>query len=235
METDKFKVAIISLEDGERKFYEDMLSEYSRLGLEGFSTIQQFRNMCKDNQYSGIIVDNRTLIRSTMEDREFFSLLCEGFPVMRISRNPDNINISCLIEGKQLVDLKGKQLLDHFIRSDCTKISPHQVRINSRKQIFFNIMADFPEPNQSIKTNLWDISEGGCFVLATNGKNEMGDDIILTIQDFKDQTPIKGTVKWRKQWGTDISKLPGYGVSFIDITENQVQEIRSLPRLSYQG
>lgn len=226
MQKDRLRLAIIALEENEREFYEDLLSGYSDLIPESFSTIPQFKVECTGKDYSGIVVDNRTLIRSTMEDRDFFSQLCEGFPVMRISRSSDRTSISCLVEGKQLVDLKGRQLLDHFINRECREVIAHQVRISQRKKVFFNTYLQTSGSDEPLRTNLWDISEGGCFVITTDNQRKEGEEVTITIHDLNDKTPIQGEIKWLKSWGSDAHKLPGYGLEFKEISDSQVQEIK---------
>ena len=136
MERGKLNIALIVLEVKERDFFKDLLSKYPDLELEEYSTIHQFKRCCSGRLYSGIIVDIRTLIRSTMQEREFFSLLWDGFPVLHVGQNPGNSDINCLMEGKHTIDLKGTQLLEHFVKVKCREVKPRQVRIHVRKKAF---------------------------------------------------------------------------------------------------
>lgn len=226
------KLAVIALEESDRRFYHEMLAERSNVASDIYPTLDYFKNRCNEKEYSGIIVDNRTLIRSSMDDREFFSLLCEGFPVMRISVNPDRVSVSCLIEGKQLVEKKGKILLDYFLGTECKKSEAHRVRLDNRRNIFLNAVVHASESGEPLKTNLWDISAHGCFVLTTNSRKKKGEKILLSINDLQDKTPVVGEIMWGQFWGTDFSKLPGYGLSFTEISADQMEEIESMIRVN---
>jgi hypothetical protein len=226
MKTEKLRIAVIALEDEEKSFYKDLLAEFKTVSPELYSTLHQFKRSCGEKEYSGLIIDNRTLIRSSTLDREFFSQVCEGFPVLRISANTNNTDVSCLIEGKQPGNLSGRQLLDLFLTTDCTQTIPHRVRVNPRRNIFFNTYLSYANEKDPIKTNIWDISEGGCFVLTAENNKKKGDVVTLIINELSDPTPIRSEIRWVMPWGADTKKLPGFGVSFLDITSKQKMEIQ---------
>lgn len=219
------RIALISMESDDSEYYKNLLSGYDFVKLDTNTTIHQFKRACLDKVYSGFIIDNRTLITSTMDDKEFFFSLCEGFPVIRISHSPESDNINCVVEGKSMGNLKGRQLLNHFIEESVHKRVPRKVRVNSRKNIFLNTYLCFSEKGAEKKTNLWDLSERGCFVITTEEKRE-GDRVWLTFQELKDKTPICSEIKWTMAWGKRTSQLPGFGVSFLVITDEQKREIK---------
>lgn len=224
---DNLKIALISLSDKNKKLYQDILSKHEDISLETYSTLHQFKKKCNGEKYSGLIVDIRTLIRSPMLDKEFYTSLCKGFPILQVDSNNNSSAINCFIEGEKSLNLKGTQLMDHFVKKVCPIIIPRGIRLKSRKNVFYNIYMYLSENSPPIKSNLWDISEGGCYVISTNEK-QMGDHIWLTINELLDKTPICSEVKWKKSWGTSTNKLPGFGVEFVDITNQQREEINSI-------
>ena len=222
---ENLRIALISMESEDSDYYKNLLGDYDFIKLDSNTTIHQFKRACLDKVYSGFIIDNRTLITSTMDDKEFFFSLCEGFPVIRISRSPDSNNVNCVVEGKNMGNLKGRQLLSHFISEKCQSVAPRKVRVDNRKNIFLNTFLCFSEKGETKKTNLWDLSERGCFVITTEEKKE-GDRVWLTFQELKDKTPICSEIKWTMVWGKRTSQLPGFGVSFLVITDEQKRELK---------
>ena len=176
-------------------------------------------------------MDIRTLIRSTMPEREFFSMLWDGFPVLHVGQNPGNGDISCLMEGKHSTDLKGKQLLDHFIEVKCREVAPRQVRVYTRKKAFLNTLLYLSKDHDPIRTNSWDISEGGSFIITTAKMPDNGL-VWLKINDFDDKKLICSKVKWKRPWGKDYRQLPGFGVEFEQVSNKQLLEIKELKKVS---
>lgn len=225
MEEQNPKVVLIAQDEQNMEYYKSQLAGHEDLQLEPYFTIHQFKKFCKDKKYSGIIIDIRTLVGATASEREFFSMLWEGFPVLHVNGIQDNGEISCLKEGNQISNLKGKNLLDHFVQKECLNMNPRKVRLYPRKQIFYNIYLYSSEKEDPIKTNLWDISEGGFFAITSSSKPK-DDKIRITIKELEDQTSITGTIQWARPWGKDVYKLPGYGVAFEQIKVAQLQEIQ---------
>lgn len=232
MEREKCNVVLIALEAKERDYYRSLLSGYKGTNVEEYSTIHQFKKCCPGRKYSGIVVDIRTLIRSTMQEREFFSLLWDGFPVLHISQSTGSNELNCLLEGQESVELKGKELLDHFIEVKCRKVVPRQVRVHTRKKVFLNTFLYLTKDDKNpLKTNLWDISEGGSFVISTKMKPE-GEQVWLKFADFNDKTPICGIVRWHRPWGKNFKQLPGFGIEFEKLSAKQLIEIRDIKKIA---
>lgn len=225
MEEGYMRVALIANDEDDVEFYKDLLSDYHDMKLEIFNSIHQFRESCDGKLYSGVIIDTRTRISSTTLSKKFFYTLCGGIPVIQINRNRDETaDFSCLVEGKRSYGMSGRELLDEFIRKDCKKMIPRRIRIIHRKSVFFNIQLYLTENSQPIKTNMLDVSEKGCFIITTEQKQK-GEKVWLTVKELENKTPICSVIKWVKPWGTEPKQLPGFGVSFDQISKAQIMGI----------
>ena len=113
----------------------------------------------------------------------------------------------------------------------CKEVAPRQVRVHTRKKVFLNTFLYLSKEKDPLKTNLWDISEGGSFVINTDmmPKEEK---VWLKFADFNDKTPISGVVKWHRPWGKDFTQLPGMGVEFEKLSAKQLIEIRDIKRIA---
>ena len=75
----------------------------------------------------------------------------------------------------------------------------------------------------AIKTITINVSSGGCFIFAAQNW-EVRDKVILLFKELTDQTPVIGDIRWTQVWG-DAMQIPGIGVRFEKIKENQLSEI----------
>jgi len=103
---------------------------------------------------------------------------------------------------------------------------PRGIRADARKDLFFNAHVQFGAGEHSIKTNTWNMSPNGCFVISAQ-EQQHGDPVWLTITDWKDKTMILGEIKWSRPWGGDFRSLPGAGIAFKEITQAQNQALAS--------
>jgi Tfp pilus assembly protein PilZ len=132
------------------------------------------------------------------------------------------------LEGKKSGRLKGQELVDHFINKECRSMVPREIRKNSRKNIYFNTYLYLSKSEEPLRTNLWNISEDGCFVITTSNSRQAGDFVFLQISELYEKKLIRGQIKWIQSWGKDVRQLPGFGVAFVDITTRQHAEIKEI-------
>jgi len=222
----EIRLVLIARDDADRNSYEALLANYPEVKIESYDSIQQFKENLRERLYSGLIMDFQTLITSSTSDKEFFYSLRKGLPVINVNRSADKKELDYFIEEQRAGALKGKDVLDYFIYGICAKKNPRKVRFHTRKNVYLNVHLHL-KGRPSIKTNLSDISEGGCFVIATEEPPE--DKIIyLTIDDLMDKTIISAEIKWSLPWGKSYTHLPGYGLAFKEISESQLQGIRKI-------
>ena len=212
-----------------KAFYQNHLAAYDGISLEVYSNFIDFRNQSEGKLYSGFLVDIRTLIKSSSGEKLLFSHLLQHFPVMRVTKKPGSDSFSGLLESKSLGRLKGQALLDAFINDLCRKIQPRDIPSGRQKGIFRSAYIyyteDFQqEPEKAVIENL---TVKSCFVV-TNEKCTKGAHLWLLPTEMKRQTPIRSEIKWTKPWTPGSLYLPGCGVSFIDITDEQIEELSGL-------
>jgi len=224
---EKIQVVLIALSNENRKIYYEMLQPFTDISLLSFSTLHQFQKNCKTEKFSGIIIDIRTLIRATSADKDFYSSLAQGFPILQVDLNQDKTDINCFIEGEKTSRLKGKKLWDHFFNRVCSQKGARGVRLKPRKNRFCNTFLYLAQNGSPVKTNLWDISTGGCFVISSDEK-KVGDQIWLSIRELQDKTPICCQIRWSSPWGSNTEQLPGFGTFFQTISPHQQKEISKI-------
>jgi hypothetical protein len=229
MSAKELKLVLIVGDEKNKAFYQNHLSSYDDIVLEVYPNFIDFRDQSHGKLYSGFLVDIRTLIKSTSDEKLLFSHLLQHFPVMRVTKKPRSDSFSGLLESKSLGRLKGQALLDAFINDLCRKNPPRDIPSGTQKGIFRSAHIYFSddflrEPEKSVIENL---TIKSCFVV-TNEMCSKGTHVWLAFTEMKQQTPIRCEIKWAKPWTAGSLYLPGYGVSFIEIMDEQVEELSQM-------
>ena len=220
------RIALIAKDRADQSFFRECLSIYEDVVLEVYSRIEKFRAESPGKFYSGLIVDLRTLIKSSNSEKNFFYPLFEPFPVIRVTRKLDSESFSGLILGENLGHLRGRALCDAFINL-CRDAPPREIRFDIRRKIYLSAYLSFSERFQNkepIRATISNISKGGCSVI-TNNETQKGSKIWLVLPEIKDQTPIYCEIRWIKPWKPGIRYLPRLGGKFIRISDNQLEEL----------
>lgn len=176
--------------------------------------------------YCGILVDIVSSIRASQFDREVLKSLMDVYPSMRLRWDPAGGDIRTLMTG---AGTGQKVSLNQFITAYCRLFSARPIRFSPRKGIHCNVLCsifgEMPE-DSTVRTVTSDISTGGCFLYSTSC---LAPGTILWIRfiDLVDNTPVQVEVIWCREWGRTMN-LPGVGVKFISIKDEQRQEFSTL-------
>ena len=223
-------LALIAKDETDQAFYQSHLSSFEDIELEVHPSLMEFRNQSHGKLYSGFLVDIRTLIKSTGGEKLFFSHLLQYFPVMRVTKKPGSESFSGLVESKNLGRLKGGALLDAFINDLCRRNPAREIPTGRQQGIFRSVYVYYSnnfkreKPERGVIENL---TAKSCFFV-TNDDLSKGANIWLVFTDMRDQTPMGCEVKWTKKWRPGSLYLPGLGLSFFEMTDEQVGELAKL-------
>jgi len=231
MSEKEITLVLIVNDENNRAFYQNHLAAYEGIRLEVYPNFIEFRNQSEGKLFSGFLVDIRTLIKSSSGEKLLFSHLLQHFPVMRVTKKPGSDSFSGLLESKSLGRLKGQALLDAFINDLCRKIQPRDIPSGKQKGIFRSAFIyysdDFKqEPEKAVIENL---TIKSCFVV-TNKACSKGEHFWLVPTELKQPTPIQCEIKWIKPWTPGSLYLPGCGVSFINMMDEQVEGLSQMLR-----
>ncbi len=229
MSAKEIKLVLIVCDETNKAFYQNHLSSYDDIVLEVYTNFIDFRNQGDGKLYSGFLVDIRTLIKSSSGEKLLFSHLLQHFPVMRVTKKPGSDSFSGLLESKTLGRLKGQALLDAFVNDLCRKNPPRDIPSGKQKGIFRSAYVYYSddflrEPEKAVIENL---TIKSCFVV-TNEMCSTGTHVWMVLTEMKEQAPIRCEIKWAKPWTPGSLYLPGYGLSIIEIMDEQVEELSQL-------
>ncbi|RNC73150.1 MAG: PilZ domain-containing protein [Desulfuromonadales bacterium] len=176
--------------------------------------------------FHGILLDVPTLVRSSSEEKAFLHDLLQIYPTVRLKWDPRCGAVRTHYYGHHREESPG---LEAFVRNQCVPFLPRTIRLSERMPLHLNVMVSpdsaFRE-GETIRTATMNVSSGGCFIIGA-GPWRRGDRLWLRIAGLADATPIGIDVRWCKEWG-EKPGMPGIGVTFSAITEEQVAELGRL-------
>ncbi len=172
--------------------------------------------------YNGILMDVTTGLGVSSGEKKQLQTILQIFPVMRIDW--DNRVVLSYYGQSQASELT----LEKFIQTECQPFNARTIRAHERHDLHYNVTIypnEHCRPEDGKRAVTLDISEGGVFLIFLD--NWTGSRRIwLRFMDMTDLTPVQGEVKRQINWGVR-PRIPGLGVAFTQITDNQIKEIQA--------
>ncbi len=214
------RIALVSRQENTCAFYHNLLSGRENIILETYVSVNDLRKGCLNKHYAGLIVDMWTHIGSPSADKEFIYSLDKVFPILYIGDQDQKPSAPDPAGDWRMTCQHEIKILEDFIQNQCRSMKPRGIRADARKDLFLNTHVQFHGQEKSFKTNTWNISPSGCFIISPQ-EQPHGAFVWLTITDWEDKAMIAGEIKWSRPWGEDFRYLPGVGVAFSEISPAQ--------------
>jgi Tfp pilus assembly protein PilZ len=175
--------------------------------------------------YCGILIDMPVMVKASRMDKNLVEDALTALPSARINIARGGTDILVLpINGDST---KTTQTASDFVRYCCSTL-PKLVFIRNRIPLHLNVLlAITSDMFDAMQTASIDFSEGGCFLFTVDSTLVPGNTVWIRLIALEDQTPIKGTICWKRDWGT-TNKVPGVGIRFDVLTVGQESEILAL-------
>ena len=178
--------------------------------------------------YNGLLVDLKTKIKASDRAKAVIHDAVDQLPVVQLTWDSKKNLVRSFHFGRS----RASGTLDSFINEECRQFEARQLRKSARRPAHFNIQlfksgnhAD-TTPAQTVTVN---VSIGGCFIY-TIDDYEIDSVITMVIQELEDQTPVVGTVRWRRAWG-EAMQIPGIGVQLGDMPPAQLEDFSAKAKL----
>ncbi len=218
------RIVLIIQDEGERELYNQILRARQDIVLESYGRIEEFQKGPGERRFFGFIVDLRTVIRSTNEEKRVFMNISSVFPVLRIRKGEGAAPLTGLVAG-QIVT--GDGIFDFFIDEACSGFQPRGLRTSERRPAILNVLATFDPDRQAqepCRANIINISDRGFFIACTHDV-DVGRQASVVINEFINKAPILSVIKWGIRWGQSTRHLPGFGAEIVHITQEQSDEL----------
>lgn len=220
-------VLLVSTPGEARTIYE---RELGRLGVvyDALDSPADLRGLVAERPYNGILLDLATWIRCPAQKRGKLQGVLERFPVLRLLYNPEQGGMRGVTLGGTVQQARD---LEAFLREQCAGFPPRSFRMVERQSAICNVLLldgpgqDLDKGQRAVTSN---VSEAGCFLISCR-EFQQGEHLWLVFKELADHEPIAATVRWLQPWGQAM-RLPGAGVSFDSLSENQQLALRALHR-----
>ncbi|MDA8139088.1 MAG: PilZ domain-containing protein [Desulfobacteraceae bacterium] len=185
-------------------------------------SIKALEMVLSKEPFNGIIIDLKTKLNASRDQKELAYELLEHYPVLQSRIIPETGKLQALPFGKA----QGDVTLEAFLTSLCPCFDARTVRTNPRKPIFFNVLLSKDgafTAEQVERTFTLNVSRGGCFIASTQAWIT-GTNAAFILKELSIRTPIVADIRWCVPWGKKMA-VPGIGVKFEDIDTRQAQEL----------
>jgi len=186
------------------------------------SSFTELRKLLCENSYNGVMVDLRTKVKASLNDKELLKDVLEQFPMAQLKFEEATGAVRSLNVGQA----RDSETVAAFIDKECRPFAPRQIRASIRRDIHFNALIlknGITSEAGGIQTVTMNVSQGGCFLYSTEHW-EIGGKVSIILKGLDDQRPITGEVRWQIPWGKAM-QVPGIGVKFEDISTGQIAEL----------
>ena len=172
--------------------------------------------------YNGILLDVKTKVRASAEEKEHIHGLLESFPVLQINLDRETGEVGSLSAGRSG---KGSALED-FLDRECGSFQERSVRSSVRRDVNLNVLlADKTCHSEkgAVRSITLNISRGGCFIYSTR-EWDLHERLGFSVVELSDPSLITGEVRWHVPWGKS-TRIPGVGVKFVSIQKDQHRDL----------
>jgi len=176
------------------------------------SLLAKLRNVAM----AGLVLELSKVMKASRKDRDRLFNYAGTFPVLRTKVDSLHGFVSYL-DSKECFFRN----LDAAIGKRCRS---HE-RVSVRLECAFSVEDD-PIMLQTTEGIIFDISPGGCF-MNTHRPTKSESFIHLRIPGLENSRPIFSSIRWSRAEEVD-GALPGMGIMFIDLSDDQLENIAAL-------
>lgn len=215
------KIILVSQEGNAKKAY---LAKLKSMGIDvdTVSSFSEVHALLTRNYYNGLMVDLKTKMKAAGKEQEIAREVLEHFPYAQLNYEEETGEVRSLVHGQSAE----KGTLEGFINKTCGSFNSRMIRLHSRKEMHFNILlsksSNYSKENED-KTVTMNISRGGCFLYSVDNW-KVGTKVMIAIKELDNKRPIFCEVRRTVFWGKTMT-VPGIGVAFVDIDENQLEDL----------
>lgn len=189
------------------------------------SGLKEVSTLTAGTPFSGVLLDMPVLIKSTPNDKAMLEDILKALPSAYL-------NIAPATDAIRLLTADGTQgiakTLEEF-SGICKGFTPRIVRPKNRYPLHLNALLSGSGPDsRSERTVTLNASADGCFLFSANPDLQVDQQVTLQFVGLQDPTPVNAVICWLRHWGDEGHHLPGIGVRFTTMTEQQREEINSL-------
>lgn len=191
--------------------------------VDAVSSLSELYDRLLETSYSGILIDVRTKIRASGQEKQLMHTLLEMFPVLDLNFDKTTGEVRSLLSGQA----RSGKTIEDFLNKECISFQPRKIRADPRKNFNMNVLlsedGESYAESTAVRSVTLNISKGGCFIYSTR-EWALQSRVWFSIKELSDPRPIIGELRWQIPWGKFL-RIPGIGIKFIHIHEEQQRSL----------
>ncbi|MCK5503820.1 MAG: PilZ domain-containing protein [Thermodesulfovibrionia bacterium] len=217
----KIKLGLVVNNEEAKRIYLEATGKLE-VDVKAASSFRELYNIMMNTKYSGVMIDQRTKLKSPQNEQKLIDAILDIFPSIRLNLDKKKGEMKTYYAGQRA----SGESLESFINKECRPFRPTTVRKDVRKDINLNVImsrdGSFSKKDM-VRTVTINFSRGGCFLYSVD-EWAIAESIWLKIKELDDDTPVLGEIRWVIEWGKTL-RVPGVGVMFMDLKPEQLDTI----------
>lgn len=185
-----------------------------------YSSLQELVDFGLKERFTGFVLDFRTMLGLSQQERDLAANLEDFFPILRLVRHQSTGSYTGFTGDKIFEE---EEAFRYFFEKRCAHFEPRGVRRHLRRNIHFAVRVGHQPvhgPSDGFAANSIDLSENGMFVMSMQPLEKEAS-VYLLLCDLPKSDPIHAQVQWQIGWNKLRGHLPGFGVRFLEVGERE--------------
>lgn len=214
---------LVSRSDTRTQTYREAL-ELRGFACSPVTELQEVASLTCRHPYSGVLLDMPIITKASQTDKKLLEDIIKALPSAYLNIAPATDSIKLLTADNHHGTARS---MEEFL-TICNNFTPRLVRPKDRVPLHLNALVTHQgyeaEPEQTVTLN---VSGQGCFLFSAHPENRPEQQVSISFVGLADQTPIISTIRWVRHWG-EVHQMPGIGVTFEQINEDQRRQLNEL-------
>jgi len=217
---------LLAVEDEERRLVYEAFVKKERVICHSVSSLRDVANQAARQPYNAIFLDMPLIVKASRYEKSLVEDALHTLPNARLNITGKTGKIRMLVSWDTRA---GAGTAEDHLRYCCEQ-PPRIAVIRNRVPLNLNaLLSRSPDMADAERTACIDFSPGGCFLFCVNDEIPLELTVWIRLVALNDQTPIESTVCWKREWGL-TNEIPGVGIRFDRMTQQQQSEILALKR-----
>ena len=217
---------LLAVADDERRAIYDSFLKRQRIICQYVTSLRDVAAQTSRQPYNAIFLDLPLIAAASLYEKSIVDDALRALPHAWLDITPASEEVTMLLTGKH----HDYQVTPEEYVAYCCEQPVKRVLPRLRIPLHINALLSWPDSMETVeRTACIDFSPGGCFLFTVNDDVQVESKVWVRLLALQDTTPILCTVCWKRGWGI-TSEMPGIGVRFDSMTDEQNRQILTLCR-----
>ena len=218
------RILLVSQRASRVQHYSALLEQLG-VACQLLSAVRDVPGLAAELPLNGILLDMPVIAKASPKEKADIEDVLRALPSAYV-------NIMPASGAVRLLTVNGLQgtapNLEMFVEL-CSHFIPRLVLPKDRCPLFLNaLLCTGKSQADRQQTATLNVSPGGCFLFCTEPAIQLQQQVEVSFVGIGDDRPVSAVVCWIRRWGEEGHHVPGIGVRFELITDQQQNRINTL-------